>query len=291
MAITTLKNVDVAANVKCQLGEGPVWNDELNSLHFVDIFAKHIHTLNLDSMALKTFELQQNPGAVIPTMQSNLLIPMNDGLYVSDYDGVKISKYLDLENSLTNNRMNDAKCDNKGRLFVGSMSDGVIASGSLYIIDGHEIRRIRERVIVSNGLAWSPDNKLIYYIDSGLQAVLVSSFFPDSQGNFDFKVFLDFPQSYGIPDGMCSDSEGGLWVAFFGGSVIRRYSANGSHTHTIEMPVEQITSCAYQDNSSIMYITTASIDVDENQIRNGAGKVFRLDTGIQGLPTNKFLLH
>lgn len=288
MSIKKLRKIEVAAEVKCQLGEGPVWNIDINSLHFVDILAKQIHTLNVESMQVSSFELQQNPGAVIPTSSSSLLIPMNDGLYVSDYHGLQITKYLDLETLITHNRFNDAKCDISGRLFVGSMSDGREASGSLYVVDGSHVHQIRDRVFVSNGLAWSPDGSLLYYIDSGLQAVLISSFIGKDLNHLDFRVFLDFPKSYGIPDGMCSDSEGGIWVAFFGGSVIRRFSSEGIQTHTIEMPVEQITSCAFQDNSSIMYITTASVAVSECQRKYGAGNLFRIDTGIHGLPTNKF---
>lgn len=286
--VKILRNVEVAAESRCQLGEGPVWNSTIDKLHFVDIFGKRVFTYDPDSNRLESFATELSPGAVIPTNQSSFALAMNDGLYLSNYEGQETRLVLSLEADILGNRMNDAKCDSQGRLFAGTMGDGSSPTGSLYLIEKGGSTKLRDQVTVSNGLAWSPDDSTFYYIDSALNSVLSSNYSIENPSLLNFKTFVEFPDSFGIPDGMCSDSEGGIWVSFFGGSAVHRFAEDGSHTHTIEMPVNQITSCAFKTGTSLLYITTASLDIEGKPLSPLAGNLFCIDVDIEGLPVSQF---
>lgn len=282
--------VEVAAESKCQLGEGPVWNLTTNRLNFVDIFGKKVFTFDPETNKLDSFATELSPGAVIPTNEYSFVLAMDDGLYLADFNGLGTKLILSLEADTPGNRMNDAKCDAQGRLFAGTMGDGATPSGSLYLIENGTSKKIRDKVTVSNGLAWSPESTVFYYIDSALNSVLSSDYSLEKPSAISFKTFIEFPSSYGIPDGMCSDQEGGIWVAFFGGSALHRFSKDGTQTHTIEMPVNQITSCAFKPDSSLLYITTASLDIEGKPLSPLAGNLFCVDVGIEGLPVAQFNL-
>jgi sugar lactone lactonase YvrE len=285
-------SVDVAVASSCKLGEGPAWDDRINSLYFVDIFGKKIFVYSPKSNTLDSFSTELTPGAVIPCTNRKLLLALEDGIYSCNADGTELERHHDIESEILGNRMNDAKCDRAGVLFGGTMGDGSTPSGNLYRITEREARRLRTGVTVSNGLAWSSDSKKMYYIDSALQSVLVADFDPETSSAHEFKEFITFPKEFGIPDGMCADLEDGIWVAFFGGRAVRRFNHLGKQTHVIEMPVSQVTSCAFSgEGSSILYITTASVDLgDGKELEKEAGHVFRVETGIAGQGTYAFKL-
>jgi sugar lactone lactonase YvrE len=287
-----LDSVDVAAKTQCLLGEGPAWNKKLEVLHFVDIFGKRVQTLNPKDGSVKTFATVLSPGAVLPTNEEKLALALNDGLYTVDYSGNNLENLYLIEKDIFTNRMNDAKCDPNGKLFAGTMGDGNSPTGSLYKIDSEGFEKILDRVTVSNGLAWNRDGSKMYYIDSGKQSVQVADFDLATSTIKAFKLFVEIPASFGIPDGMCADLDGGIWVAFFGGSHIRRYAENGTQTHAIELPIPQITSCCFAgEGSTLLYITTASVDVgDGRKIDSNEGNLFCIDVGIPGAGTVPFIL-
>ncbi|MEY2663999.1 MAG: hypothetical protein RIR35_807 [Actinomycetota bacterium] len=282
--------VDVAAKSNCILGEGPAWNEALGHFHFVDIFGKLVLTYSPESNQLSSFALQQAPGAVIPDSNGGLILPLEDGIYHAELDGTGLKLLHSIEAEIKGNRMNDAKCDSKGVLFAGTMGDGSSATGSLYRVTSSGFKKVRGDVTISNGLAWSPSGKKMYYIDSILQGVLVADYDPDSSNVGEFKEFIKFPANYGIPDGMCSDLEGGIWVAYFGGGAVRRFDENGKETHQVQMPVSQITSCAFRGaGSTELYITTASVDLGDGKAKEiDAGNFFVADVGIPGQGTTAF---
>lgn len=285
-------HVDVAAKSACKLGEGPAWDHRTDSLYFVDIFGKRVFRLDSADNSLSSFETNLTPGAVIPCDNGKLLLAMDDGIYTVNRDGTGLAQIHAIEVDVPGNRMNDAKCDPAGVLFGGTMGDGSTPTGNLYRITKNDVDLIRPKVTVSNGLAWSPDLTKMYYIDSGLQSVLVAEFDSETSSTKDFREFVAFPKEYGIPDGMCADLDGGIWVSYFFGKAVRRFDNNGRETHVIELPVSQVTSCAFAgEGSTSLYITTASVDVGDGKgPENEAGHLFIAETGVPGQGTNFFKL-
>jgi sugar lactone lactonase YvrE len=290
--IKSVKGLDVAAKIQAKLGEGPAWNKELGVLHSVDIFGKKVYTLDPALGTTSFFSTELSPGAVLPTTANKLAIALDDGLYLANLDGSNLEQKFSIEPEILGNRMNDTKCDPNGVIFGGTMGDGNSPTGSLYRINAQGFKKVCSDVTVSNGLGWSPNGSKMYYIDSGKASVQVSDFDLSTSSIIGFKNFIEFPASFGIPDGMCADKEGGIWVAFFGGQQVRRFSAQGIQTHEIQLPVPQITSCCFAgENSTTLYITTASIDLgDGRKIGNDDGNLFVIDVGIPGAGTVPFAL-
>src|SRR5690606_33230087 len=120
----------------------------------------------------------------------------------------------DLESNLPNNRLNDGTCDNKGRIWAGTMDmDTKEGLGALYCIEnGGIVRKKIENVSISNGLGWSLDNRIFYYIDTPTQKIQAFHFDEDTGDIVFEKVAVTIPKEMGSPDGMAIDREGKLWV-------------------------------------------------------------------------------
>ncbi len=160
--------------------------------------------------------------------------------------------------------------------------------GSLYCIDENiTIQKKIDSVTTSNGLAWSLDNKRLYYIDSPTQCVQ-SFIFDEESGAIKFeKIIIRIPANMGTPDGMAIDEEGMLWIAHYGGFGVYRWNPlNGSLIDKIDLPVPNITSCAFAgEKLDHLIITTAKENLSEKDLKKypGSGDIFCAKTGVSGI--------
>ncbi|MFD0885886.1 SMP-30/gluconolactonase/LRE family protein, partial [Streptosporangium algeriense] len=180
------------------------------------------------------------------------------------------------------NRMNDGACDRAGRFFAGTMSeDDTPGAGALYRLGpGRRCERVVENVSISNGVAWSPDERLMYYVDTLTGRVDVFDYDPADGSMANRRVFAVIPR--GLPDGLTVDAAGHVWVALWGGGAVLRLRPDGSLDLTVEMPVTNVTSCAFGGpDLDVLYVTSA---------RNGeaGGELFRCETSLTGLPANPY---
>jgi sugar lactone lactonase YvrE len=146
-------------------------------------------------------------------------------------------------------------------------------------------------VILSNGIAWSPDGRTMYYIDSMAFAVDAFAFDAHTGSLSDRRRAMEFPGSWGLPDGMTVDEEDFLWVAFWRGSAIRRFAPDGSVDSIVALPVTQVTSCAFGgENRADLYVTSAATDLREEDLRRQpfAGGVFRVRPGVRGVAAEPY---
>lgn len=202
---------------------------------------------------------------------------------------------VDPEKHLKNNRFNDGKCDPAGRFWAGTMSVfDTPEAGSLYTLepDFSVSAKIR-RVGCSNGIAWSSDGNLMYYIDTLTRQVVSFDFDIISGGISNKRVIIEIPETDGYPDGMTIDSDGMLWIALWGGYRIARYNPlSGEMIHNFRLPVSQISSCTFGgENLQDLYITTAKTGLKPHEINKQplAGRFFVIkNSGFQGLNVSKF---
>jgi sugar lactone lactonase YvrE len=190
-------------------------------------------------------------------------------------------------------RMNDGSADPWGRFWIGSMAfDFEPGRASLYRY--HESEGtvvIASDVTISNGIGWSPDERTMYYIDSGPGTI--TAFDVDGRGEVSGpSLFAQFDvPSEGAPDGLCVDSEGALWVAVWGGYEVRRYAPTGEQIGRVQIGTAQPSSCAIGgENGTTLYVTTAQEGMTPEVLEQDpeAGRLFCVDVGIAGKPIDTY---
>ena len=182
--------------------------------------------------------------------------------------------------------MNEGGCDPAGTFYCGSMAyDQARGAGALYRLDRDgTAHRVLDEVTVSNGLEWSPDGSLAYYDDTDTHRTDVFDWSPET-GLTERRPFVRYVQDE-LPDGLTVDAEGGVWVAFYGGSAVRRYSPEGRLDAVIELPTPQVTACTFGGpDLDELYITTSA----EKPERRSAGRLaVPRRAGVRGLPVREF---
>jgi sugar lactone lactonase YvrE len=186
-------------------------------------------------------------------------------------------------------RMNDGGCDPQGRFYCGTMAyDETPGAGTLYRLDpdGSVHITLRE-VTISNGLQWNRAGDTVFYADTPTGRVDSFSFDPASAAFTDRRTFTEISGS-GHPDGMAIDEEDGIWVALWGGSAVHRYDRTGRLDLIVDLPVSNVTACAFGGPElNTLFITTSRSGLDDND-QPEAGAVFRYEAGVRGAPQHGF---
>jgi sugar lactone lactonase YvrE len=141
-------------------------------------------------------------------------------------------------------------------------------TGTVYMINNDMTysSRIKD-VTISNGMAWSPDHKTFYYIDTPTFEVAAYDYDIETGQIRNKRVAFTIPEKEGMPDGMTIDEEGMLWIAHWGGWQVARWDpGSGRKTHSIRLPASRITSCTFGGSKlQDLYITSACIGLTEKQ--------------------------
>jgi sugar lactone lactonase YvrE len=284
--------VEILYPAQSLLGEGPLWHAERNSCFWVDIERGILFEYHWINKATKTWKFNGRLTSVCPSKENCLILSLNTGIARFDLNTEKLELLINIESGITNNRCNDAKCDSSGRLWIGTMDMSFKpGASSLYCIDKNlSVKKKLGNLTISNGMAWTADNKRMYFIDSPTQTIQSYSFESISGDILFEKNAVYIPEEMGTPDGMCIDSEGMLWVAHWGGYGVYRWNPlNGDLLEKIEIPVPHVTSCAFAgENLDHLIITTARGDLNEDELKKypESGNVFILKTKVRGTEPN-----
>lgn len=274
------------------LAEGPHWDADSMRLIWVNITPGEIHWFDPESRKDSMVIVETTVGAAIPREAGGLILAVADGFAVLDDNGV-FASFADVESGVTANRMNDGKCDSRGRFWAGTMDlKQEKAGGALYRLGvDRQVDRIVSEVTISNGLGWSLDDKLMYYIDSTPGHVDAFDFGPADGSISNRRTLVEIDDDEGLPDGMTVDSEGYLWVAIHGAGTVRRFDPDGVPDMEIKLPVNNVTSCAFGGKDlGDLYITTAAQFMSDEDLRKQphAGGIYRARPGPTGLPAHGF---
>jgi len=276
---------------QCFLGEGPYWHAIRNSFFWVDIENGKLFEYPMDSGKVNTWKFEQRITLVVEGKADHLILALDQKIARFNLKTENLEWIASIED-IPGNRLNDGKCDAKGRLWVGSMSKTFDkGAGAFYSLDADlKIQKHLDQITISNGIAWTQDNKTLYYIDSPTQKVNAYHFDLES-GNIQFdRIAIDIPNSLGTPDGMCIDVEGKLWIAHYGGSGIYRWDPlTGKLMEKVSLPVPHVTSCAFGgENLDTLLVTTARENLNEAQLKEFplSGDVFVIQTKTKGYLPN-----
>ena len=291
-AVRTAVKAEPVGNVKAVLGEGPYWVPEDDCLLWVDIDRGQLHRTYLPSGSTDTLSLGA-ASAAFPAVGGGLLTAGGSklALHLPAERGEQwVTRVIAEVPARDGVRFNDAGVDPAGRVWVGSMhtaeSDPL---GELYRLDaGGTLTTVIKGVTVSNGLGWSPDGGIMYYVDSPLRRIEMFDYDPATGEAFQRRTFADLSGIEGVPDGLTVDADGYVWVAVWGGGVLRRFGPDGTQDAVVPMPVSQPTSMAFGGPGlADLFVTSASIGLSEAElaVQPLAGRLLRLTPGPVGLPS------
>jgi sugar lactone lactonase YvrE len=285
---------ELVYDAKAILGEGPVWDQDRQELMWVDIERGELHFFSPLVGTDRKIALGSRLGMAVPTNDGKILVALENGLAMLGAAG-KQEIFADPEADKPNNRFNDGKCAPDGRLWVGSMDmEAKENAGSLYRLDADlTLTRCLTKVTVSNGLAWAPDGRTMYYIDSPTFKVEAFDYDPENGQISGRRSVIEVPEDHGAPDGMCIDIEGMLWIAHWdGGNVTRWDPFSGQNREMIQVPATRTTSCAFGGpNLDILYITSARFGLDDARLAKfpASGGLFACQPGPRGMEACKFI--
>lgn len=275
------------------LGEGPLWSIAQQALYWVDILNRRLHRWSA-SHGRETWTFEEEISAVAERANGNgLLVSLRHGFAFFDPVTHDLARIAHPERHLPGNRFNDGKCDAAGRFWAGTMDFACReTTGSLYRLDRSlACERMDSGYVVTNGPAWSLDQKSLYHNDSLQGRVYVFDFEPATGALANKRLFLQFAPDDGVPDGMTTDAEGGLWISHWGAGKVTRHAPDGSLLDTIRLPCSQVTSCTFGGpDLSTLFITTATCGLDPAQRAREplAGSLFAVETDVAGLPAHRF---
>ena len=274
------------------LGEGPVWLPAEQALYWVDIKAPHIWRWQWPDGQTRKWTPPWRVGAIAPRASGGFVAATEAGFAFVDLGRNSFELFGDPEVDLPGNRFNDGKVDRAGRFWAGTMDDDErAASGALYRLDIDLRWHCLDRGYrVTNGPAFSPAGTTLYHSDSALREVY--RFTMGVDGSLGAReLFLRFSQEDGHPDGMTTDAEGCLWIAFWDGACLRRFAADGAPCGRIDLPVSRPTSCAFGGPAlDRLFITSARAGLDEADLaaQPQAGALFVAETAVGGVEPPPF---
>jgi sugar lactone lactonase YvrE len=276
-----------------ELGEGPLWVAEENSIYWVDIGKKQVHRLNVGDEERQSWLFPVAVTSLAVRQAGGFVGTIPDGFVTINLATQTVKPIVLPEVHLPGNRFNDGKVDGNGRFWAGSMNkQGKEASGSLYRLDPDlTLHKMDTGYNITNGPAFSVDGQTMYHNDS--VKGMVYAFYLHNDGTIGrkrpFRQLTD--PAEGAPDGMTIDSENCLWLAHYGGARLSRISPAGEVLQVVPLPVPNVTSCTFGGPKlDTLYITTASQGLSPSQKEQYplAGSLFAYQPGVIGLPTPFF---
>ena len=288
MPSSDLQTVECLWPLEAKLGEGPFWSAAEKALWFVDIFGKQIHRFEPGTGAHRSWPAPAKVSFVLPEAGGSLLVGFPGAVARFHADSGKFEVLARVEEAYPKNRLNDACVGPHGELWFGSMDEDMKDNCAAFYRWGSETVPVLadSGYCISNGPCFSPDGRCFYATDT-LERVLYCFTASDDGQLREKKPLIRFQPDYGYPDGTTVDAEGCLWVAFYGGWAVRRYSPDGKLLREVKFPCANVTKLAFGgDRLQTAYVTTArdGIGLEELRAQPQAGGLFAFDAGVSGLP-------
>jgi L-arabinonolactonase len=281
-------------DIRCLLGEGPVWSVAEQALYWVDIEAPAVHRWYWGTGETHTWPLPALVGALAVRERGGLVLALRTGIHTFDPASGELTFIADPEADLPGTRYNDGTVDPAGRFWIGGMVlTGEPRSAGLYRFsaDG-TATQVMSGIGCSNGIGFSPDGAVMYYTDTVTRKIM----------RYDFDMAsgeISHPTVFAVdedcnPDGLTVDADGFVWGAKWDGSRIVRYAPDGSIERVVPLPVQRPTSLAFGGpDLRTIFITTARIDLTPEELETQplAGRLLVIDdAGVTGLPESLTVL-
>lgn len=280
------------------LGESPMWHPGEGALYWCDIPGRALHRWHAGSGEHRQWSFDCEPACCAPLLGGGLLLAMRDGLWCFDPDSGRRERLASPPYDPSRQRFNDGKADPQGRLWVGTLDDARAPEAALFRWSGGRLDRVAEGIAVSNGLAWSPDGRTLYWADTAGHCIVAFDFDPADGSLSRRREFARFAPKVagqdldaygGRPDGAAVDAEGTYWVAMFEGQRLLRIAPDGTVLGAVALPVRCATMpCFGGPDLRTLFVTTARAARPEAELaaQPWAGRVLAMRVDVPGLPVN-----
>ncbi|MBI3514351.1 MAG: SMP-30/gluconolactonase/LRE family protein [Proteobacteria bacterium] len=287
-----MADIDCLLPIANRLGESPIWCERTSRLYWVDSRGPALHAYDWPTRHHRVAALPEVVGSIALCETGGLLAAMQTGIFRIADDGTVGARLAAPEPDQPENRFNDGRCDRRGRFWSGTMNDHRRdPTGTLWRLGADlTCTAMRRDVIVPNSIAWSPDDRRMYFADTYRNHILAFDFDIEAGTMRAERVFASCPGP-GRPDGSAVDADGGLWNAEYGGGRVVRYAPDGRIDRVIALPVSQPTCCAFGGPAlDLLFITTATqrLSDADRAAQPLAGGLFVARPGVIGLPEAGF---
>lgn len=266
----------------CEVGEGPLHDGATQTLYWVDIPQGRLWRHSLSTGDTDSCEVGEPVGSMCLTTDGGFLVAARPGFLLLRRWGAEPVLWRSVEPDLPT-QLNDGKCDTRGRFLAGTVAPEGECPGTLYRLDDSgTINTLIEGIGMSNGLDWSPDDRLFYHVDSVTRTVTRYAWDADDGVPHSPEPLIKLPE--GLPDGLSVDVDGFLWLAVWGCAAVRRYDPLGRLAGTIALPTPNVTSCTFGGPGlNDLFVTTAAMDVSPDDPGWAyAGDIFVVPAAGQG---------
>ena len=280
-------------DARASLGECPVWSIGEQVLYWVDINAPSLNRFDPESGANLAWPMPSSIGSFAVRAQGGFVAALRDGIWLVDRAGRLGDRMAEAPYDPSHHRFNDGRADRAGRFWVGTMNERRdAASGALYCLDAYfTLSRVLDGITISNGLAWSPDQRTLYHADTPARTISTYAFDAATGAVSGRREFAHFEDETERPDGAAVDSDGCYWTAFYRGGKVVQLSARGERLAEFPLPAMCPTMCAFGGpDLRTLYVTTARQmrEADELARLPRSGGVFAMRVEVPGLPEPEF---
>ena len=289
--------IECIIDAKAQLGEATYWDPKDQVLWWIDIYGRTIHRTDPLTREDRTWQAPEYLGTLSLRDKGGLVVSMVSGFYFFDPASGRFDAIADPEANIEDTRFNDGKTDRQGRFFSGTMFEAPGKTpakiGSLWRLDlDLSVRKVIDGVGCSNGLAWSPDGRTMYFTDSHTNLVWAFDYDAATGEARNRRIFIDLTGEGFIVDGATVDAAGNYWLTIpFKGKVLA-YDRSGKRMQSIDLPVDLPTCCEFGGKDlDVLYVTSAILRRDAKALagQTNPGGLFAIHgLGARGLPLVPF---
>ncbi len=292
-----MAGVTLAFDARNHLGESPIWSVPDQALWWVNCETPPaIHRWNPASGEHRIWAVASRVGGFVHKADGGLLVALADGVY--DFDPATSALHLRALAPVSPSghvTLHECHCDRQGRFWVGSFDHGFpadrnAAGGAWFRLDGDTLVPAIPNVSVSNGLAFSPDGKILYCANTPSRTVEAFDLDAQTGAVSNRRPFITLAPGDGHIDGATVDAEGGYWLAVVATGTVRRYTPDGQLDRVIEVPCSNPTKPAFGGpDLKTLYVTSTQMLIKPDLPGAAAnGGVYATDPGVCGLPDTVF---
>ncbi|MCZ2723493.1 SMP-30/gluconolactonase/LRE family protein [Marinomonas sp. 15G1-11] len=287
-----MPNVQCLIDAQAKLAECPRWDEKTDTLYYVDIDSFQLCRFNLSTDTLETRQFDEEIGCFSLTESGGFIAAFRSGVYTFTDFNSELMPYWIANYDRQTTRFNDGRCDFNGRFLAGTMYSPKDAfKGALHQFSNGDHTVLDQSAWTSNGLAFSPDGKTMYYSDTPNHVVYTFDYDMDTGKASNKKVFIEFPRGLGRPDGAAVDTDGNYWSALYAGQRIVKISPQGDILEEFPIPAIYPTMVAFGGpQMKTLFVSTCRAAHSEEELDTypQAGGIFALETSATGLIEPRF---